>query len=660
MEPNMKNTTVNISDFNHKNHQNADFLLAMESVRAVLDGLGKIGKDSSLGGLQKDLIELTNESKHRLEDLHKRCEQLTTEGAKNAVLLELKQQLQHNELLTAPEIATITGASTIAKIIDTCQEHVKNHANTVSDKDAELRAGEVIEVNEGIPEKVAKSGLLEKLEEQKNVFRVHSKQAKTLSTQIQLLTQQMQDPEHSDKTKVKLQTLTTDNLAAFKQLLHEPLGFMQRSINRIESSIQQATTEKQHNSSLQTTAQEALDLATNDLKKSSAQLGKLFVTMNLLEQKGGPDTTEFKTAKQAYKDQQALRDTHMGALQQAKTRLASATAEVKYKEQLIAWLQPIQSEITSKLSELQTMVQGEPSKDGLEAINKVLYDTHLGILKYEIYDSTIPTLAIDSGKQVANLATLFTVQDPNINESQQAKFAGLLGDGVAIPSGFTEFRHQIVSNTISVYGRAILDQLKDKFQLTDDEKEQDKVTIDAAVKQFKDSAIDAVLEEDRAQHDQLKDAISKFIALAASADDQTKRDGLRAQKKQIEEMIGGIDSQRIGADVITKVFKELAGESDINSAIASLQCNDALNVTNHATCMEKLGDIEAAAEQQLDSALQIAQSVIATIQEANKLTEEATTLETTRQALATLTNDFPHIFTKLAELTTPESQRFFM
>lgn len=646
----MKNIIINIANlykFQKNNNQNISF----PAIDIFVEVLAELTMDGEYGSYGKDLINLTNELPHKIEEAMQTSSTWSDQMKKSFldIVIPKLQQLQVDD---------VTDKTTIEELPDILQQHIKKCLIATTKKQAELAGKEANELYQTIPSIVADAGLQQTLAGTFDDTKKLCLSAKTCEYSAEAILS-FPPQDGGEITDV----ITTKVLDLSKEVA-VTLTAVQDTIGKHLQSIAAAIEKEQ--------------------KAKSAATG----------------SDDEKIIKKARSAQTILN------LEKIKQDLQTKQTELSN----IPRMDPVTLGMQGTTESLKDILKEQKKiSQKLFAAAKLIHES---AIKEKIYTSDLPDAVVELGSKSFGLANLFQLDtnEPNTAnigifvdkfnvdldsndtlDKQQIPTVDKLRDAVtdAVVSKFVEtigldieasaqqanqeFKNNLTEALNSV-GEKLLSDLKqeeenDRVKISSEEDQQ---VHDLFADISKDIAKKSLLEQEELGRSKLnqsmnkcfaemldnefhnkqeairKDATSKiqeYLRQLAACTKPEEIDGLAGLKTPIQGLLKAATPETIKA-----IFQAVANNPNIS--IFDRLKETVQNIDNHEVALGCLGDIAELFKNKLTIAEQKANEVLQAITHANELKDAAEhAIQSSRvDQMAELANDLPHTMTNIFDI----------
>lgn len=684
----MRNTT-NIFDLNKNKIQdhNADFLLAMGSVAAVLDSIGKIGKDGSVYGLQKDLIELTNDLPHRVAAAMADSDQWTESMQKGFLELVIPALKEHGG--SAAQVKGIQEGMAIGELKDALDKHIKGCLETTTRKQAELAGQEVGNLHAGIQDNVEKdSDLKEKLKEVLERTKLFFLPAQQSSDMIPIISSQYRTGMTAQENQ-KLVSQVNGLNAKLLEAAREVAAGVGEQIRVIEQSIHEGGQRNEQLGRKILGLQSEVEQLEGDLERKEKDVEQIQINIAILKRSkdespsSGKDAIHHKIVEEQHKLEVAKReaDAFRKDIIDKKEHLTKDTVRFNRQDKVNERLKEIRQGLTEQQSNIQTITQSIPqdTSDITQVVNQQRLDLsvqkniaeqvfeaagkfHRSVVAKTIYEDPSATKMLDVGMEGTGLSNLFTL-DPTITATNVGQF--ILSANANLPNAqdVNGLRNNVAGSIVDEFCNAIEKQLG---KLTDEElrrqvEEANKRALDEAKRKFDEQLKGEMDALQKQLLQELKVEVEAYFEKLASCTSPEAVDRLAVEKQAIEDKFG-----KATTDTLKELFNTTVAVSDHLDGFEDLKTR-ARGIQQHDQASAFMGDVPERFKSRLKFAKEQAEEIVEAIRKANELEVEAQAATQSQNVtqMNELANDLPHKIDDILKLSrnyaksSVGAQRFF-
>lgn len=635
----MKNTIINIANlykFQKNNNQNISFP-AIDVVMEVLAELTMVGEYGSYG---KDLINLTNDLPHKIEEAMQ-TSSTWSDQMKQSFLDIVIPKLQHLQ------VDDVTDKTTIEELPDILQQHIKKCLIATTKKQAELAGQEANQLYQTIPSIVADAGLQQTLAGTFDDTKKLCLSAKTCEYSAEAILSF--PPQNGGEIT---ETISRE-VGSLSEKLAATLTAVQGAINQHLHSIEAAITKEKE-------TRPSSNLDENEKIIKNARSAQTILNLEKIKQD----------------------------LQTKQTELSN-----------IPRMDPLTLDMQGTTESLENIL--EEQKKTSEKLFAVAKFVHESAIKEKIYTSDLPDAVVELGSKSFDLANLFQLDTNELNTVNIEIFVDKFNvdldgndilDKQQIPT-VDKLRNAVTDAVVSKFVKTIgLDieasaqqanqELKNtlmndllgvKTRLLEDQEASDRAVISSDMnKEFAGISNISLLHEEELKRKKLsnnifedfsqmlKDVlesqqeeitqkvtskIQEYLRQLAACTKPEEIDGLAGLKTPIQGLLKAATPETIKA-----IFQAVANNPNIS--IFDRLKETVQNIDNHEVALGCLGDIAELFKNKLTIAEQKANEVLQAITHANELKDAAEhAIQSSRvDQMAELANDLPHTMTNIFDI----------
>ncbi len=638
----MKNTIINIANlykFQKNNNQNISF----PAIDIFVEVLAELTMDGEYGSYGKDLINLTNELPHKIEEAMQTSSTWSDQMKKSFldIVIPKLQQLQVDD---------VTDKTTIEELPDILQQHIKKCLIATTKKQAELAGKEANELYQTIPSIVADAGLQQTLAGTFDDTKKLCLSAKTCEYSAEaILSFPPQDGgEITDVITTKVLDLSKEvavTLTAVQDTIGKHLQSIAAAIEKEQKAKSAATGSDDEKIIKKARSEQTifnLKKITEDLQKKQTELNSIAIMDPVTL--GMQGTT--KSLKNILEEQKKTSEKLFAV---AKFVHESAIKEKIYTSDLPDAVVELGSQSVG-LANLFQLNNNEQNKENIgifvDEFNQSLSQDILTVykLREKVADAVIRKFVQTIGSDIELLSQ---IADQELHEQLDKKLNDLSRELLAELEGQEKSERDDISGDMDKQEDSLfaeLNNIAQKLLLEQEEIGRSKINKSMA----QDFADMSERESHNKQEAIRKDATSKiqeYLRQLAACTKPEEIDGLAGLKTPIQGLLKAATPETIKA-----IFQAVANNPNIS--IFDRLKETVQNIDNHEVALGCLGDIAELFKNKLTIAEQKANEVLQAITHANELKDAAEhAIQSSRvDQMAELANDLPHIMTKIFDI----------